>query len=163
MEENSVVREKRISPAAIENNENIESSIMCHPFRVDWILIGGCLPGGLDTPATICQPFGLWGEEERDNILIDIHWLAHHDPTHMGSTFYSLRYHVVFGTKKRRPLIRAEWRARLHQYLGGTLRGLGVVPETVGGVQDHVHLLVSVRTTDAAADLVRELKKASSV
>jgi REP element-mobilizing transposase RayT len=81
----------------------------------------------------------------------------------MGSTFYSLRYHVVFSTKERRPLVRAEWRAQLHQYMGGTLRGLGVVPEAMGGVQDHVHLLMSGRTTDAPADLIRELKKASSV
>ena len=47
--------------------------------------------------------------------------------------------------------------------MGGTLRGLGVVPETVGGVQDHIHLLMSGRTTDAPAGLIRELKKASSV
>lgn len=35
--------------------------------------------------------------------------------------------------------------------------------ESVGGVDDHVHLLLSLKTTDAPADLVRELKKASSV
>ena len=81
----------------------------------------------------------------------------------MGSTFHSLHYHIVFGTKARRPLIRPEWRGRLHEYLGGTLRGLGGVGETVGGVADHVHLLVSLKTTDAPAELVRELKKASSV
>ncbi len=81
----------------------------------------------------------------------------------MGSTFYSLHYHVVFSTKERRPFIRTEWRARLHQYIGGAVRGLGGVAEVVGGVEDHVHLLVSLRTTDAPADLVRELKKASSI
>ncbi len=37
------------------------------------------------------------------------------------------------------------------------------VPETGGGVEDHVHLLVSMKTTDAPADLVRELKKSSSL
>ena len=81
----------------------------------------------------------------------------------MGSTFYSLHYHIVFSTKDRRPLIRSEWRARLHHYLGGTVRGLGGVAETVGGVGDHVHLLASCKTSQAPADLVRELKKASSV
>jgi REP element-mobilizing transposase RayT len=81
----------------------------------------------------------------------------------MGSTFYSLHYHVVFSTKERRPHIRSEWRPRLHEYLGGTVRGLGGVPEAVGGVEDHVHLLISTKTTDAPANLVRELKKASSV
>jgi REP element-mobilizing transposase RayT len=81
----------------------------------------------------------------------------------MGSTFYSLHYHIVFSTKERRPLIRPEWRPRLHEYLGGSVRGMGGVAEAVGGVEDHVHLLVSLKTTDAPAELVRELKKASSV
>ena len=81
----------------------------------------------------------------------------------MGSTFYSLHYHVVFSTKERRPFIRSDWRTRLHKYIGGTVRGLGGVAETVGGVEDHVHLLTSLKTTDAPADYVREIKKASSV
>lgn len=80
-----------------------------------------------------------------------------------GSTFYSLHYHVVFSTKERRPFIRSEWRSRLHEYLGGTVRGLGGVAEAVGGVEDHVHLLVSLKTIDAPAEFVRELKKASSI
>ena len=33
----------------------------------------------------------------------------------------------------------------------------------VGGVADHVHLLVSLRATHNLADVVRELKKASSL
>jgi putative transposase len=37
------------------------------------------------------------------------------------------------------------------------------VAETIGGVEDHVHLLVSLRTTDAPAAIVREFKKASSI
>ena len=43
------------------------------------------------------------------------------------------------------------------------MRGLGGVAEMVGGVEDHVHLLVSSKTTVAPAEWVRELKKASSV
>jgi REP element-mobilizing transposase RayT len=81
----------------------------------------------------------------------------------MGSTFYSLHHHVIFSTKHRRPLIKANWRADLHQYLGGAVRGLGGVAEIVGGVEDHVHLLIGLKTTDAPADFLRELKKSSSV
>ncbi len=81
----------------------------------------------------------------------------------MGSTFHSLHYHIVFSTKDRRQLLRADWRPRLHEYLGGTIRGLGGVAEAIGGVEDHVHLLASLSTTHAPADLVRELKKGSSV
>ena len=81
----------------------------------------------------------------------------------MGSTFYSLHYHIVFSTKERRPIIRDGWRSSLHEYLGGTVRGLSGVAEAVGGIDDHVHLLVSLNTTHVLADFVRELKKASSV
>jgi putative transposase len=81
----------------------------------------------------------------------------------MGSTFYSLHYHVLFSTKERRSFLRSEWGARVHECLGGTVRGLGGVAEAVGGVEDHVHLLLSLKTTQAPADLTRELKKASSV
>jgi putative transposase len=65
----------------------------------------------------------------------------------MGSTFFSLDYHIVFSSKERRPLIRAEWRPRLHSYLGGIISGMNGVAEIVGGVEDHVHLLVFVRCT----------------
>jgi putative transposase len=40
---------------------------------------------------------------------------------------------------------------------------IGGVAETIGGVEDHVHLLVSLRTTDAPVAIVREFKKASSI
>ncbi len=81
----------------------------------------------------------------------------------MGSTFYSLHYHIVYSTKERRPLIKPPWRPRLHEYLGGTVRGLGGVAEIIGGVEDHVHLLLSLKTIHAPASIVAEVKKASSV
>ncbi len=80
----------------------------------------------------------------------------------MPSTYLSLHYHIVFGTKNREPLIDAEWRSRLHDYLGGTIRGLGGFPEGIGGVGDHVHLLVSLKATHCLADVMREMKKRSS-
>jgi REP element-mobilizing transposase RayT len=81
----------------------------------------------------------------------------------MPSTYLSLHYHLVFSTKERVPLIDLDWRARLHEYLGGTIRGLGGFPQGVGGVDDHVHLLVGLKSTHCLADVMRELKKASSV
>jgi len=46
----------------------------------------------------------------------------------MGSTYYSLHYHWVCSTKERHPFIQSHWRSRLHEYLGGTIRGLAGVP-----------------------------------
>jgi REP element-mobilizing transposase RayT len=81
----------------------------------------------------------------------------------MSSTYLSLHYHLVFSTKNRQPLIDTAWRERLHKYLGGTINGLGGFSQQVGGVADHVHLLVGLKATHCLADVLRELKKSSSV
>ena len=80
----------------------------------------------------------------------------------MSSTHTSLHYHLIFATKKREPLIAVSWRGQLHEYLGGTARGLGAVPQGIGGMADHVHLLVALKPTHCISDFMRELKKASS-
>lgn len=83
----------------------------------------------------------------------------------MPSTFTSLHYHVIYSTKNREGLIHNSWREQLHGYLAGTVRGLGGVPEGVGGVggvADHVHLLFALKASHCLADFMRQLKKASS-
>jgi REP element-mobilizing transposase RayT len=82
--------------------------------------------------------------------------------TPMPSTYLGLHYHLVFSTKERRPFIDEAWRDELHKYLGGTIKGLGGFPDTVGGVSDHVHLLIGLKATHTLSDVLRELKKASS-
>ena len=81
----------------------------------------------------------------------------------MASTFLSLHYHVVFSTKERRPFIAPAWRTQLHDYLGGTVNWLGGFRQRVGGVADHIHLLVGLKATHCLAEFMRELKKATSV
>ena len=56
----------------------------------------------------------------------------------------------------------ADWRPSMHSYLGGIIRGMNAVAEIVGGVADHVHLLVSLRPVHRIADVMRDLKKESS-
>jgi REP element-mobilizing transposase RayT len=80
----------------------------------------------------------------------------------MPSTFTSLHYHIVFSTKERKPHLDSAWRDRLHEYLGGTINGLGGFSEAIGGVDDHMHLLIGMKAMHCLADFMRELKKASS-
>ena len=80
----------------------------------------------------------------------------------MPSTYLSLHYHIVFATKERRPLILPSWQVRFHEYLAGTVHGLGGYSQAVGGVSDHVHLLIGLKSTHCLADFMRELKKHSS-
>lgn len=80
----------------------------------------------------------------------------------MPSTHLSLHYHIVFGTKNHEPIIQPSWRGKLHVYLGGIIRTANGITENVGGVSDHVHLLVGLRATHCLANVLRELKSASS-
>ena len=75
------------------------------------------------------------------------------------ATYLSLHYHLVFSTKNRAPLIAESWLTRLHEYLGGTVNGLGGFIQQVGGINDHVHLLVGLKATHCLADFIRELKR----
>ena len=72
--------------------------------------------------------------------------------------------HTVFPTKDRRPLLCDRGvREELHCYLGGILSNLDCQPIIVGGVEDHVHLLSSLSRTYTAADVLKELKRSSSL
>lgn len=55
-----------------------------------------------------------------------------------------------------------DWRTRLHVYLGGVVRGLEGVPLPVGGVADHVHLLVGLKTSHRLDYFLRDTKADSS-
>jgi putative transposase len=80
----------------------------------------------------------------------------------MGQSYTSSFYHVVFSTKERRKLIDADLRARLWPYLGGIARENHIKALAIGGVEDHVHLLLSLPSTMAIAKAVQLIKGGSS-
>ena len=80
----------------------------------------------------------------------------------MPSTHTCLHYHLVFTTKDRVPMITKDWRERLHSYLGGMVRNMGGVPVAIGGIEDHVHLIVGLKPSHCLADVLRDLKGDSS-
>jgi putative transposase len=80
----------------------------------------------------------------------------------MPSTHTSLHIHIVFSTKGRVPLIDGAWRSDLQAYIGGCLKRFDAFPQEIGGVADHVHLLIGIKPVHAIADLVKEAKRAST-
>ncbi len=72
----------------------------------------------------------------------------------MGS-FTRLTYHVVFGTKFRSKSIRNEIVEPFYEYIGGTIRNRKGRLTQIGGIEDHLHLLVSLPPTITVADAVR--------
>ena len=80
----------------------------------------------------------------------------------MPSTHLSLHYHIIFATKDRQPTLAPAWREQMHAYLGGVLREMHAIPQCVGGVADHVHILAGLKATHCLADVLRDLKRATS-
>ena len=82
----------------------------------------------------------------------------------MSQSLAKILLHVVFSTKDRRPLLRDRaLREEMHRYLGGILSELNCLPIIVGGVEDHVHLLCTLSRTCAPAEMVKEVKRSSSL
>ena len=77
-------------------------------------------------------------------------------------SFISCHLHVVFSTKDRRKLITPDLQKRLWPYLGGIARECNMKALEVGGVEDHVHILLSLPATLAISKAVQLLKGNSS-
>jgi REP element-mobilizing transposase RayT len=80
----------------------------------------------------------------------------------MPSTHLSLNYHLIFSTKNRTQLITDFYRDKLHSYLGGIIRNIGGIPDTIGGTANHVHLLVGLKATHRIDYVLRDIKSGSS-
>ena len=74
----------------------------------------------------------------------------------------NLLVHVIFSTKTRKPFIDGRLKPRLHAYLGGIARDLECVPLEIGGVADHVHLLLRIPAKLSVSEIVGKVKANSS-
>ena len=79
----------------------------------------------------------------------------------MGS-HTQLTYHVVFSTKYRRPVMSANIRERVYEYMGGTIRGRKGHLLEVGGVEDHIHLLMNIPPTESVSNFIRDVMSGTS-
>ena len=77
-------------------------------------------------------------------------------------SFTSCLIHCVWTTKDRAPVLDAQLRGRLWPYLGGIARENKMKSLAIGGVADHVHVLVSIPPTLSVAKSIQLLKGNSS-
>jgi putative transposase len=80
----------------------------------------------------------------------------------MSHSFVSQLVHCVFSTKERRSMITPELQTRLFPYLGGIARENKMKLISAGGVEDHVHLLISLPKTIDIAKAMQLVKGGSS-
>jgi len=80
----------------------------------------------------------------------------------MGHSYCSAYYHCVFSTKERRRTITPKLQERLWPYLGGVARKNHLVALAIGGIEDHVHMLLSLPTTLTISKAMQLVKGNSS-
>jgi putative transposase len=77
-------------------------------------------------------------------------------------SFTSCLIHCVWSTKNREPWLTGDLRERLWPYLGGIARQNQIKTLAIGGVADHVHILLSLPATLSIAKATQLLKGNSS-
>jgi REP-associated tyrosine transposase len=80
----------------------------------------------------------------------------------MAQSLASILIHIVFSTKDHQHLITDTLAPDLHAYLAGIGKAQGCIVHRVGGVGDHVHIVLDIGRNGCVSDVVRELKHSSS-
>ena len=82
----------------------------------------------------------------------------------MPQSLSAVFLHIIYATKNRESWLRDKTvREAAHEYIGGIAKNLDCQPVRIGGVADHVHILAQLGRTVAMAELVKELKRGSTL
>jgi putative transposase len=79
----------------------------------------------------------------------------------MGHTYHDCLFHVIFSTKERRAFP-IDAMQRLHRYMVGIAEHNDFTAILIGGVEDHVHLLLSIPCSMSSSKAVQLIKGGSS-
>jgi REP element-mobilizing transposase RayT len=80
----------------------------------------------------------------------------------MSHTFTKNHQHIVFSTAKRIKTIDKALQPKLWAYIAGICRNHGMYVRAIGGIEDHVHMLIELPPTLAVAQAVSKVKSNSS-
>jgi REP element-mobilizing transposase RayT len=80
----------------------------------------------------------------------------------MRTPYTQLYVHVVWATWDRLPLITPAHEQAIYAAIQAQCRESRCEPIAIGGVPDHVHLLIRLHPTVCISDLIKAVKRASS-
>ena len=80
----------------------------------------------------------------------------------MSNTFTALHCPAVFSTKHRESWLAPNIEERVWRYLAGLAQAKGIKTLQVGGVDDHIHMLLGLPSTQAISKAMQLLKGGSS-
>jgi len=75
--------------------------------------------------------------------------------------YWRLFYHVVWGTKHRLQLIDPAWEKDLYGTIWSKAAALECIPYAIGGMPDHLHVVIAIPPKLSVAAVVGQLKDAS--
>ena len=80
----------------------------------------------------------------------------------MPHSYLSCLMHCVFSTSQRQKFISRDLQRRLWPFMGGIARENNLKALAIGGIEDHVHLLLSLPATMPVAKAIQLIKGGSS-
>ncbi|MFM9950726.1 MAG: IS200/IS605 family transposase [Saprospiraceae bacterium] len=78
------------------------------------------------------------------------------------STYTQILYQIVFSTKSRKKTLHKDNREALFRYIWGVFKNKKCHLYQINGVEDHIHIVTHIHPTVALADLIKDIKIASS-
>jgi REP element-mobilizing transposase RayT len=77
-------------------------------------------------------------------------------------SYTQLLYHLIIKTKANQPAISLEHSEVLYRYIWGMIKNKKSRLYRINGMEDHIHILVSIHITIALSDFMREMKVETS-
>jgi putative transposase len=82
----------------------------------------------------------------------------------MKPNYYTKLYvHCVFAPKGRESVLTDSINEKLHKYIYGVIMGKKCFPVIINGTDDHIHILMGFKPELSISDLVRDIKRSSSL
>lgn len=78
------------------------------------------------------------------------------------STYTQIIYQIVFGTKRRERTLTKDRRDDLYKYISGVLKNKKCHLYRIGGIEDHIHILMDLHPTVSLASIVKDIKLSST-
>lgn len=82
--------------------------------------------------------------------------------TQMTHSYRVHYFHLIWSTKRRQPCISENIQDSLYSYIGGIIRKHNGSLIEIGGMPDHIHLLIKLNSLDKFSYIIRDIKSNSS-
>ena len=80
----------------------------------------------------------------------------------MANTYGTLFIHLIFAPKNRESLLPATIRQKVYSYIGGVIKSEKQKLIAIGGIDNHIHILVGITPSISLPDFVRTIKSNTS-